>query len=578
LTVNSEVAALFVDALARSELRHVCISPGSRSGPLAVAFARHPRLRTWVHVDERSSGFFALGLAKRSGDPVAVLTTSGTAAAELHPAVLEAYHSQTPLVVLTADRPPELRDRGANQTVDQARLYGGATRWTFDPGPPDPATPPRFWNNLAARALSIARGPVAGPVHINFPFREPLLSDDADMHSGQNDAPPFLRLHESQRTPNEDSLRALALLIASAQRPFLHAGSLPPDERVAAALSDLSSRTNIIIHAEPTSNLRRAGIRGLVCSTEALLRDEHFARTHAPDLVIRLGAAPTSRVLGEWLVSSAPANVLLVDPDAAWADPDSLATEAVHSDTALALEGLAGRMQAARSNAWHREWLEADQRARAAIDTELDGTPLFEAHAVRTLAARLPRDATLLVGSSMAVRDVDWFWGTDTRRFIANRGASGIDGFVSTAIGAAAASAGEPTVALCGDLTLYHDMNGLLAARKYEIPTTFVVLNNDGGGIFSYLGESRQSDVFEDVFATPTGLDLQRVASLYGCAYERVDDSESLARATGERGANRGCAIIDVRFSRADSVSGHRRLWAAASSAIHEAHRAARGT
>jgi 2-succinyl-5-enolpyruvyl-6-hydroxy-3-cyclohexene-1-carboxylate synthase len=578
-SVNLDVATLFVADLWRAGLRRVCIAPGSRSGPLAVAVARHPKMHAWIHVDERSAGFFAVGLAKRSGEPAAVLTTSGTAAAELHAAVLEAYHSRTPLLVLTADRPPEMRDRGANQTITQSGLFGGATRWSFDPGPPTGELASRFWSNLAGRAVATTRAPVAGPVHLNLPFREPLLpsrTSPSQSPSGSHEVP---HVAPGVRSLDATGQARLKAIVANARRIFVHAGTLPVATDALSAVSDFASRSGAVVHAEPTSQLRRAGVRGLLHNTEALLRDSEFAERHGADLVIRLGAAPTSRALGKWLQQSGARRVLLVDPDAVWPDPDGLATDVVQSDVVQTLQALTHHLPAPGNTSWQAAWLAADRAAGAAIEEALGDSPLCEAQVVRTLA-RTAGGTTVVVGSSMAIRDADWFWPPDeTSVLIANRGASGIDGFVSTALGAAAANDGEPTLALCGDLTLYHDMNGLLAAtRKDAAPVTFVVLNNNGGGIFSFLREAEYDDVFEEVFATPTDLDVQRVAALYGCAYHRCDDLHSLQRALAECRRATRCCIVDVRFRRDESVKTHGAAWAAASAAIRAVRRAAPGT
>jgi len=575
--LNEQAAAEFAQGLADSGLRLVCISPGSRSGPLAIAFARHPSLQTWTHVDERSSGFFALGLAKRSGDPVVVLTTSGTAAAELHPAVLEAHHSRTPLVVVTADRPPEGRDSGANQTTDQRRLFGDATRWSADPGPPDGAQPPWLWYRIASRAVSASTQPVAGPVHVNLAFREPLLGrDDAGGRRSPAERRP-LNVHAGVRTPSEGAIARLVSLIEAARRPFIHVGSLPAWS-AQESLAPLTARSPLVVHAEPTSQLRRPDISGLVTSTESLLREERFASAHAPDLVIRIGAAPTSRVTAEWLLDSRPKHVVLLDPDGSWLDPAYLATEVIQADLGVTLRQLAERVRPGDGREWQAEWLEADRRGARAVERALDTTPLFEAHAVRALAHALPAEATVVVGSSLPVRDVDWFWPPDKRRFVANRGLSGIDGFASTALGAAAAGTGEPIVALCGDLTLYHDMNGLLAASKHGRGVTFVVLNNCGGGIFAHMPESQRTDVFDSVFATPIGLDFAKVADLYGLAYAKAEHADALPSVIAAALGEQGSSLIEVHFSREASVSGHRTLWAAASSAIRAAPGSARET
>jgi 2-succinyl-5-enolpyruvyl-6-hydroxy-3-cyclohexene-1-carboxylate synthase len=413
-------------------------------------------------------------------------------------------------------------------------------------------------------------------VHINVPFREPLLPAPSDpVQSGGEHA--AVRVSAAHRAPTPELLGRLAAIAAEASRVFVHAGPMPPDERTLAALRDLSSRDGVVVHAEPMSHLRVSGVAGLLRNTEALLRDDEFAERHRPDLLIRLGAAPTSRVLNEWLARSRPRRALLIDPDAVWADPDVLATDVLQCDPADTLQALAGALTM-RDSSWRDEWLTADAAAGDAIASALEKAPLSEAKTVRALARAVPTPSTLVIGSSLAVRDADWFWPpSDGHRFVANRGASGIDGFVSTALGAAAADAQVPTVALCGDLTLYHDMNGLLAAQKYSLPVAFVVLDNDGGGIFSFLREAAYEDVFEAVFATPTGLDLAKVAALYGCEYRRARDIATLERAVAGGIASQVCTIVDVQFTRDASVKSHRAVWAAAASAIHAARRAAPG-
>jgi 2-succinyl-5-enolpyruvyl-6-hydroxy-3-cyclohexene-1-carboxylate synthase len=553
--VTQDFAATFVDQLARSGLTDVCISPGSRSAPLAMAFARHPAIRVWMHIAERSGSFFGVGLAKAGGRPVALLCTSGSAAAEFHPAVVEASYSRTPLLVLTADRPPELREVGANQAIDQARLYGTAVRWYCDPGPPL-ASPDaaRGWRRLAARAMAEATGRPPGPVHLNLPFREPLTPPPGEPPMALESAG-AARIWRSDE-PSAAMLERFAALLGSALRPLVVAGEMRDGARLAGTLASLGAP----ILAEPTSQLRLAGS---VAGYDALLREQDWVARHRPDLVLRLGAAPTSKLLNQWLKELA-APTVLVDPAAGWRDPGLLAGEVFAADP-LAL--LAGCSPA--PSGWREEWLAADRVVVDALRRALAAGPLFEAHAVRALASALPDRATLFVGSSLAIRDVDTFWpaGQQGRLLLGNRGASGIDGLVSSGLGAAAAR-GEPAALLLGDLSLYHDMNGLWAARRRGLHATFVILDNDGGGIFNFLPPAEHLDVFEELFGTPLGLNLEDVARLYGLGYCSVDKAEDLEPALRGALASSSSSLLRVAFSREASVLGHRACWAAVSAAL----------
>ena len=562
-------AATFVDELARCGLRHVCLAPGSRSAPLSMALARHPDVRVWVHVDERCAAFFALGLAKASERPVALLCTSGTAAAEFHPAVVEAHHSRTPLLVLTADRPPELRDVGANQAIDQARLYGAAVRWSFDPGPPDdePGAPGR-WRRLAARALAEAAGPPAGPVHLNLPFREPLTPAPGAPSAVVPAERPPARRWTGRRLPDEGLADELAAALAAAQRPLVVAGEMRTGARLAGALDRLLGRLDAPLLAEPTSQLRRRCTPGVVEAADALLRDEAWAAAHAPDLVLRLGAPPTSKPLNQFLAGSG-ARLVVLDPAGGWRDPEQRASDLVECEPAPLLLALAERLPVPRGD-WAQGWCDAGAAAAAAIERELAGAALAEPQVVRALAAELPEDAQVVVGSSMPIRDVDTFWppAAAGQRFLANRGASGIDGVVSTALGAAAARPEVRTVLLIGDLSLYHDMNGLWAARRHGLRPVVVVLDNDGGGIFDFLPHAEHADVFEELFATPLGLRMADVARLYDLALHRVDDTSGLRPALRAALDGERAALVSVRFTRSGSVAAHRACWRAVAAAL----------
>ena len=554
--VAQSFAATFVDELAVQGVEFACVSPGSRSAPIAMALQRHPRIKVIVHIDERCGSFFAVGLGKATGKPAVVLTTSGTAAAELHAAVVEAAYSRTPLIVVTADRPPELQGVGANQAIDQQHLFGSAVRWFFDPGVPvELPNAARVWRRLASRAVAEA---ASGPVHLNLPFREPLVPPPGQIPIAE--PTPAQALTEGRVLPNQVQVASLASALQRAQRPLVVAGAMRDGARLAPALQ----RLNVPLIAEPTSQLRRADAGAVVESYEALLR-AGWSLQHGPDLVIRLGATPTSRVLNRWLAAAA-APTFLIDPDHSWRDQDHVATGIMACDPQPLLEALT----AIDRPAWREQWLSAGKRATAAIAATLLSTPLHEGQVVRALSARLPEPAQVFIGSSMPIRAADSFWplSRPQQRFFGNRGASGIDGLVSSGLGVATARDNAPTVLLLGDLSLYHDMNGLWALQRHGIKATLVVCDNNGGGVFNFLPQAEHQDVFEEIFATPLGLDLSQVARLYGLVYSPVSDRSGLEPAIADAIAAPTPTMVVVRFKREDSVSGHRLCWEAAASAL----------
>ncbi len=556
MDVTQSFAATFVDELANQGVEFACVSPGSRSAPIAMALQRHPRIKVLIQIDERSSSFFGVGLAKATGKPVVLLCTSGTAAAEFHPAVVEAGYSGTPLIVLTADRPPELQDVGANQAIDQQHLYGSAVRWFFDPGVPvEMPGLARYWRRLAARAYAEA---AAGPVHLNLPFREPLVPPPGQRPVAL--AATTQAITPGRLLPSQNQVATLAAALQRSQRPLVVAGEMRDGDRLSAALK----RLNVPVLAEPTSQLRRGETGATVESYEALLR-AGWSLQHGPDLVIRLGATPTSRVMTRWLAAAA-APTFLIDPDRGWRDQDHVATNVMGCDPQPLLEALPPVDRAA----WRDQWVTAGKRASAAIAATLVSTPLHEGHVVRALSARLPEPGQVFVGSSLPIRAADSFWpvAKTQQRFFANRGASGIDGLVSTGLGVATARDSVPAVLLLGDLSLYHDMNGLWALQRYGIRATLVVCDNDGGGVFSFLPQAEHQDVFEELFVTPLRLDLSQVARLYGLVYSPVSDRSGLEPAIADAIAAPTPTMVVVRIKREESVSGHHLCWEAAANAL----------
>jgi 2-succinyl-5-enolpyruvyl-6-hydroxy-3-cyclohexene-1-carboxylate synthase len=565
------LALTLVDELARAGVTDACLAPGSRSAPLALALAEHPRIAVHVHLDERSAAFFALGAAKRSGRPVVVVCTSGTAAANFHPAVLEADHARVPLLVLTADRPPELRGTGANQATDQLKLYGPAVRWFCEVGVPgdDPAAGP-YWRSLASRAWAEAAGPPAGPVHLNLAFADPLVPPGpgdrlaGEPAEGRPAGAPWTAAPAGVRAAAPADMAALAEAVRAAPRGLLVAGwgaGLDP-----AAADAFATASGWPVLADPLSGARRGP--AAVSTYDGLLRAPRFAAGHRPDLVVRVGGAPTSKALTAWLDPSVPQ--VLVDPAAGWLDPARSAGLRLTADPSALLAATAARLGGPAPGPWLADWLAADRLAREAIDGLLEEwTEPFEGRVARDLVAWMPDSGTLVVGSSMPVRDVDAFaQPRDGLRLLANRGLSGIDGFVATALGVAAAGE-EPVAALCGDLTLLHDASSLLGAAGRPRGVVLVVCDNDGGGIFSFLPQARlPAELFEPLFGTPHGLDLAALAAAARVPSRVVEKAADLIPALDAALGAGGTQLVVVRGDRAANLARHLALTEAVAAAV----------
>ncbi|MFD6099306.1 2-succinyl-5-enolpyruvyl-6-hydroxy-3-cyclohexene-1-carboxylic-acid synthase [Nocardiopsis flavescens] len=567
---STALARVLVDELARCGLAEAVVAPGSRSTPLALALVSHPGIRVHVRVDERSASFLALGLARASRRPVAVVCTSGTAAANFHPAVLEADESGVPLLVLTADRPPELRGTGANQTVDQIGLYGGAVRLFAEVGTPDPVPGMvAYWRSLVGRAWGAARGGRPGPVHLNIAFRDPLTPDGPG-----RDWPEPLdgRAGGAQWISRPGPLaEPPPFVLPDVERGVIVCGDGDYDPVPFLALAEL---TGWPLLAEPTSNARRVGA---VSTYRQLLASPAIAAGPAPDLVVSVGRPNLSRQTLAFLRRARRHVVVtagaLGDPNASlpggFADPARTATDVVAAVAAPA----GTTFDEPRSTDWSGLWGRAESVARAALDAVLDEQEtLTEPRLARDLVSHLAAGSLLFAGSSMPIRDLDATMRARCGvRLVGNRGVSGIDGTVSTAIGAALAhQAADPAAgafALLGDLAVLHDQNGLVIGPGEPRPDlAVVVVNNDGGGIFSGLEQAGHPD-FERVFGTPHGVTMERVAAMADVPYLHLEWATDLPKALlGE-----GVRIVEVRTDRAESAVLRRRLQAAVDAALAEA-------
>ncbi|MFC4450009.1 2-succinyl-5-enolpyruvyl-6-hydroxy-3-cyclohexene-1-carboxylic-acid synthase [Halorussus aquaticus] len=582
-TLVGELDAAGVDA--------VCVAPGSRSTPLTVAFAERPDIEVFSHLDERSAAFFALGRAKRTGKPTPLVCTSGTAAANFHPAVIEANQARVPMLVLTADRPPELRDSGANQTIDQQKLYGDAVRWYADLPEPEPeARKLRSLRTTADRALAESTGTPPGPVHLNVPFRKPLepvevpgdvpadfaaeapLGVEGRTRSDGLDGP-FVRTARGRPELAGGDFREVRRAVESASRGLVVVGPAdsPVHEGDAAApdrdaLSALAEATGFPVLADPLSGHRFGHDDGLLSgdggdAANALLAGGYDGYLDAvaeswPDLevVVRFGASPTSKVLRQYLEAS-DARQFLVDPAGGWREASFTATDLLTSDPTRLAENLAERVESSGSDDWRARFADAERRYWSLVSSAREER-LFEGGVLSAVAADAPDPATVMVSNSMPIRDLDRFGEPRSAdvTVLGNRGASGIDGIASTGLGAGSAT-DDPLVIVTGDLAYYHDMNGLLAVERSGVDATIVEVNNDGGGIFHMLPIEEFDPPFTDQFRTPHGLDYEATGDLYGLDFERVGELDAFRSTFRESVESAGTQVVEVTT---DAEASHR--------------------
>jgi 2-succinyl-5-enolpyruvyl-6-hydroxy-3-cyclohexene-1-carboxylate synthase len=563
-TTAATFCAAVVDEWVRCGLTDAVVAPGSRSTPMALALATDRRIVVHVHHDERSAGFLAVGLATATGRPAPVLTTSGTASVELHPAVVEAHHGRIPMICCTADRPPELHHVGAPQTVDQTRLYGDVVRWYVDLGVPDEAARDA-WRSVAARTVAEATGSPPGPVQWNLPFRDPLVGAPGELPRGRAQRASWHRRVGGAPMVDADEVEAVVVRAAGARGVIVaggtgRGGGVDPD-----AVHDLARALGWPVLADPRSGCRIP--EGTTVShADLLVRHEGFAERHRPEVVIQLGEPPASKVQAHWLRRST-AFTVVVDADGAWFDPDRLAAVVVPADPASWCRGVAARVREARGDVdddWLESWAAADAAASTALATALARHDrLTEPAVARELVSVLGQGSCLVVSSSMPIRDVEWF--SEARRglrVVANRGANGIDGVVSTAVGVALGSQ-VPTALLVGDVALLHDINGLLGlGGRAPLDLTIVAVDNDGGGIFSFLPQAAQlpGDRFEQLFGTPHGVDLEAVAAVHGIPAVTVERPGEVEAAVGAVSGSEGVSLVVVHTDRTANVAVHDEL------------------
>jgi 2-succinyl-5-enolpyruvyl-6-hydroxy-3-cyclohexene-1-carboxylate synthase len=543
---------------------HAVTSPGSRNAPIALTLAAEKRIRAHSVIDERSAGFVALGIAKATGKPVAITCTSGSAAANLLPAIVEAHHARVPLIVLTADRPPELREVGAGQAIDQIKLYGSAAKWFVEVGNHEPSRQTAVhYRSLACRAWFTAAGAPPGVVHLNLPLRDPLAPEREELEAAEWEGRPDGRPWTSVREPEaavsrRPPLDEIAERVRAAPNGAIVCGSMT-DPPVEEALL-LGAVAGWPVLADAVSGVRCGPHEHthVVAHYDVLLRDERFASEHAPELVLRIGDTPTSKPLRAWLGRT---EQIVVEPYPRWHEPTRTAETMVWGDVASVVGSVAAilALEAAEEQlaptAWVRSWRDADALVPPAL---AEATDPFEPKVYAALAGALPDEALVFVASSMPVREVEAFFPQTDKaiRFLANRGANGIDGTVSSAAGAALAGSGRAYL-LIGDLAMLHDLGGLIAARRLGIDLTIVCVNNGGGGIFDFLpvAGTADRDLYEEHIATPAGIDLARVAALVGIPHTLASTPAEVRAAVARPG------LVEVRTDRGASVKLHRELY-----------------
>ncbi len=552
--LQATFCSTLVDEWARQGVVHAVVCPGSRSTPLALALWAEERITAHAHHDERSGGFLALGLSAATGEPTVVLTTSGTAAVELHPAVVEAHLAGVPLLICTADRPPELIGVGAPQAIDQTHLYGRSVRWFHAPGVADAAAMPG-WRAMAARAYAETTGLDPGPVHLNLAFREPLIGTPGDLPPARPGGGAWAW------RPAAGAPTAPAVGLAddlAGRRGVIVAGA---GSGSGAAVARVANALGWPVMASPAAAVWSEPGAPVVPAPDALLRASRVDL--GPEVIVRLGGPLASRVVGEWLAASGAAEVVAAGASR-WADPHGTASVVLPLTADDLLDAWlleVATITPTDGGAWARRWRDHGDAAAAALSAalaaEIEPT---EPGIARALVGVLPAGAALVASSSMPIRDLEWYVRPAVAlEGYANRGANGIDGVVSTAVGIALADPTRPTALLIGDIAFIHDSNGLLGAAERGLNLVVVVVDNDGGGIFSFLppADALAADQFEALFGTPHGLDLVALAQAYGAQARRVDD---LAPAVVDAVARGGLHVLLVRTDRHANVAVHRRL------------------
>ena len=563
---NALWCSVAAETLWRAGVRHAVISPGSRNTPLTMALVAHPGIETTPVLDERSAAFFGLGIAKRAGTPVVLLCTSGSAGAHYFPAVIEAKESGTPLIVITADRPPELRDCASGQTIDQQKLFGSFVTFYHELAVPEPRAELLKYLRQTLRQ-AVARAQEGGPVHLNAPFRDPLPPIEDDTAKPLACAVEWEEFFETPAAAEIDTERKLVLPAEFIARRGVIVAGVGFDRGECALAHGAAYNWPVLADAISGARLQVSTRATVVAAYDSILRDERAAEKLRPECVVIFGEVPTSKVLRAWLAKIG-APVVQFTPRVENRDGRHGRTRQVRA-RAEELKHPPLVFQGADPE-WERSWAKAEAAAQNVL-ARAETEPGFEGACTRAVATELKRGQALVVASSMPVRDLEYLAPAraDGPRVIANRGANGIDGTLSTALGVA--HGGEPTVLLTGDLAFLHDTNGLLVAAKLKGSLTAVVINNDGGGIFGHLPVAKFEPPFEEYWATPQKVDLAKLCAAYGVPHRAVGSASGLRAVLRAEIGEPGLRVVEVKTNRKADVETRRRLFAEAAKAAGEA-------
>ncbi len=557
--------AAFVTELVYSGVTDVVVSPGSRSTPMAMVMAENPDLNIHIHVDERSAAFFALGIAKAANKPVAILCTSGTAAANYFPAIVEARYSRVPLIVLTADRPHELREVGAPQAIDQIHLYGQHVKWFAEMALPEENKEMiRYARTVCARAAAIASAAPAGPVHLNFPFREPLIPKlDENLFKMDERPKGYMKVNNGELTADDFLFEEIAAKLSGKEKGIIVCGNIA-DERFANALTGLSEILKFPILADPLSQLRSGehSLENIIEAYDTFLRNEDAKTFLKPDVILRFGAMPISKALTIFLKENHAAEQFVVDGGGGWRDPAALSTEMIFCSETLFCEKLLAISETKEATGFLEKWKKINELTKETLKQIPDIQELSEGKLFYQLAEMLPADATLFVGNSMPIRDLDSFFLNNPKsiKVMANRGANGIDGTVSTALGAALYS--KSLYLILGDLTFFHDLNGLIAAKIHNIDINIILINNNGGGIFSFLPQSEHPKHFELLFGTPLNIEFEHAVKMFNGRFTKITDWDHFhTEMKNSQQDSSGINVFEIVTKRDRNRDEHREIW-----------------
>lgn len=589
LNINRNIfwTETFVDELTSLGVKYACISPGSRNTPLTLAFAQNKKIKSFVIIDERSCGFFALGLAKEHGSPVAIVCTSGTATAELYPSIIEAYQQRVPLIICTADRPPESLDCGANQTINQNNLYRNHIRWFVDAGLPEPTERRiKHIRVLTRRAVYECNLNSRGPVHLNFPFRKPFepysftdIINEKIVSAANSELKEkkSLFLKEGKNILEEKWFNQLASLMKEKKKGIIIAG---PENYYAGFTSKCSELGNILgypVFADGASQLRCGNNNkiSVIVNYDAFVRSNNFIKKYKPELIIHFGRTITSKHLEQYLeLCSSPR--FMINEFGDWFDPSnkslsSFACKPVHFCDKM-IEHLRAVGFQKQNNAWLNKFISLDKKAESLKEKHINKAAFpSESRIISELFKILPDNSNLMISNSMPVRDIDYFLSKSEKNITLfnNRGASGIDGITSTALGIAAISS-KPTFLITGDLAFYHDLNGLLASMKYKIPLVVIVINNNGGGIFEMLPISTYGKIFKDNFITPHDLDFSHFVKGYHGHYESIKNWNHFASAFQKSLSRKKLTVLEFKTNAQVSLRQRKFYWEKVAQTVFE--------